>query len=331
MSPQTFVRTALALSLGGALLIPFASATPDANTPAPNAPVTAPVPVTPPKDAGPLTPVDIATIKNALRWNDNIYSGSCPVGEAGYKALAAMGIKTVVSVDGATPDVEDAHKAGLRYVHIPVEYSGITREDALKIIRAVRDLPGPVFIHCHHGLHRSPAATALVAIALANFDNAKADAALHQAGTGLNYKGLWKDVDEFKAPTKAEIDAADNSFPETARPATFIEAMVHIDERFDGLKVVKDGNLKSIANHPDTDPATEALLLREAFTELNRMDATAKRGPDFATKMQAAQDASQKLEDAIRAGNPDAANTAYDATKTTCGSCHKIYRDTKPD
>ncbi|BCM88546.1 hypothetical protein IAD21_00379 [Abditibacteriota bacterium] len=333
MNPKAIIRTALALSLGGALLVPyFASAAPDAPAPAPpNTPATGIAPAIPPKVDRPLTPVDIAAVHNALKWSDNIYSGSCPDGEAGYKALAEKGIKTIVTVDGATPDIADAHKYGLRYVHIPVEYSGIARVDALKIIRAVRDLPGPVFIHCHHGIHRGPAATALVAIALANYDTAKADAALKQAGTGLNYKGLWKDVDEFKLPTQAEIDAADNSFPETSEPSSLAAAMVHIDNRFDGLKTLKENVFKATAEHPDIDPAHEALLLREAFTELNRSEDTARRGADFAAKMQAAQDASQKLEDALTAGNVDAANTAFDATKATCGSCHKMYRDVKPN
>lgn len=322
MRPQFLIRTALVLALGGALTVPFfAVAAPDAKTPA----------TTAPKVEGPLTPVDIEAVHNALKWSDNIYSGSCPNGEVGYKALAKMGVKTIVTVDGAKPDLAVAHKYGLRYVHIPVEYSGIARVDAIKIIRAVRDLPGPVFIHCHHGIHRGPAATAMVAIALASFDNAKANAALKQAGTGANYKGLWKDVDGFKAPTKAEIDAADNTFPESTNPSSLADAMVHIDGRFDNLKPVKDGNLKAVPEHPDIEPAHEALLLSEAFTELNRSDETTKRGPDFAAKMKAAQDAAQNLEDAVRAGKIEEVVAAYDATKASCGSCHKMYRDVKGD
>ncbi|RYX86747.1 hypothetical protein EON83_00780 [bacterium] len=325
MNSKSLVRVALAFSLGGALLVPFASAAPEANAPTPLA-ATAPA-----KVDGPLTPVDIAAVHNALKWSDNIYSGSCPDGDEGYKALAEKGIKTIVTVDGAKPDLEVAHKYGLRYVHIPVEYSGIAREDAIKIIRAVRDLPGPVFIHCHHGIHRGPAATAMVAIALANYDTAKADAALKQAGTGANYKGLWKDVDEFKVPTQAEIDAADNSFPESSEPSSLATSMVHVDERFGGITAIKANGFKPVAAHPDIDPAHEALLLREAFTELGRSEATTKRGADYAAKMKAAVDASQKLEDAIKAGKVEEANAAYDATKASCGSCHKLYRDTKED
>ncbi len=320
MKPRLLIRAAFLLTLGGALATPFlVKAAPEA----------VPAAKTDTKIEGPLTPVDIAQVHNALKWSDNIYSGSCPHGEAGFKALAAQGIKTIVTVDGAKPEADLARKYGLRYVHIPVEYSGIAREDAIKIIRAVRDLPGPVFIHCHHGIHRGPAAAALVAIALANYDHTEADAALKQAGTGANYKGLWGDVDAFSVPTQAEIDAADNTFPESAAPHALAAAMVHIDERFDNLKTVKANRFQAVADHPDIDPAHEALLLREAFTELLRGEDTAKRGADYTAKMRAALDAAQKLEDAVKAGKTDEANTAFDATKASCGSCHKLFRDVK--
>ena len=44
---------------------------------------------------------------------------------AAFAALASMGIRTLVSMDGARPDVDGARRHGLRYVHIPVGYSGM--------------------------------------------------------------------------------------------------------------------------------------------------------------------------------------------------------------
>lgn len=328
--PNPFLRRSPALLLAGALLIPVCIAA------APEAPKDAAKPATveaakpAEKPTGPLTPVDIATIHNALKWSNNIYSGSCPEGgEAGFKALAAMGIKTVITVDGAQPDVENAKKYGLRYVHIPVEYSGIARVDAIKIIRAVRDLPGPVFIHCHHGLHRGPAAAALVAIALANYDNQKADDALKQAGTGLNYKGLWRDVDDFKAPTQAEIDAADNSFPEKVPMRNMTAAMIALDERLDGLKAAQKAKWTAPADHPDINPPHEAMLLREHYTELKRSPASAKFPTDFMTKLDTSERNAQALEDALRGKDLEKATTAFDAVKADCSGCHKVYRDTQ--
>lgn len=279
----------------------------------------------------PLTPITIAEVHNAFQWSNNLYSGSCPANtDAGFKALAQKGIKTIITVDGAQPNTELAGKYGMRYVHIPVEYSGIAREDALKIIRAARDLPGPVFIHCHHGLHRGPAAAALAAIALADFSNQKADFALRQAGTGANYKGLWRDVDNFKIPTQAEIDAADASFPAKAPISSMTSAMISIDERFEGLKTVQKSGWKPNADHPDLVPSHEALLLREHYTELKRSPAIAKFPADFLTKLDAAEVNARNLETILSGKEPDKiekADAALGQIKSDCGSCHKLYRD----
>src|SRR6476620_6265539 len=47
-----------------------------------------------------------------------VYSSGQP-GEKDFAALATRGIKIIISVDGATPDVEEAKKHGIRYIHLP--------------------------------------------------------------------------------------------------------------------------------------------------------------------------------------------------------------------
>src|SRR4051794_20430730 len=65
-------------------------------------------------------PPGAARVGNALRVTDNLYSGSSPEGDEGFRSLCEWGVRTVISVDGAAPDVERARRFGLRYVHLPV-------------------------------------------------------------------------------------------------------------------------------------------------------------------------------------------------------------------
>lgn len=65
----------------------------------------------------------------------HLYSGSGPDGPKAFASLARLGIKTIISVDGARPNVEAAKKSGLRYVHIPISYDGVPRERALQLVR----------------------------------------------------------------------------------------------------------------------------------------------------------------------------------------------------
>src|SRR5262245_36049218 len=76
------------------------------------------------------TPQKIAAehLPNAYRIAEKVISGGLPDGDAGFAELEALGVKTVISVDGMTPDVEGARKHGLRYVHLPHGYDGIPSE-----------------------------------------------------------------------------------------------------------------------------------------------------------------------------------------------------------
>src|SRR5688500_4513824 len=62
---------------------------------------------------------EAAGLHNLWRVAANSYSGSEPHAEEGFASLAKLGIKTVISVDGARPNLEAAAKHGMKYVHIP--------------------------------------------------------------------------------------------------------------------------------------------------------------------------------------------------------------------
>src|SRR5690242_3938505 len=77
--------------------------------------------------------VEAAGLHNVYRITDRLYSGSSPDGDEGFRSLQQLGIKTILSVDGARPDVALAHKYGMRYVHLPIGYDGMPRDQALRI------------------------------------------------------------------------------------------------------------------------------------------------------------------------------------------------------
>lgn len=279
------------------------------------------------KSTGPAVTVDLGPVDNGFRLGKKIISGSCPYGEAGFKALAQQGVKTIISVDGARPDEKIARKYGMRYVHIPVMYSGITRAQSLTIARAVRDLEGPVFIHCHHGKHRGPTAAVIAAMVNEGWTTGQAEAAMKQAGTSPHYTGLWAAAREWRPPTKEELDKADASFPSVAAVAATAAAMVTIDERWEHMSEVRDAGWKAPPSHPDIDPPHEALLLREDFRELARSPETARLPADYLQKLNEAESAAAALEAALRGNDIPKAQEAYKSVGASCKSCHVVYRD----
>jgi protein tyrosine phosphatase (PTP) superfamily phosphohydrolase (DUF442 family) len=220
-------------------------------------------------------------LHNVFRVTPRIYSGSGPEGPKAFATLARLGIKTIISVDGARPNVDAARKAGLAYVHIPIGYNGIPRERVLQLARAVKDLPGPFYIHCHHGKHRGPAAAAVAQ--LCADDQCKVGDALKllkEAGTDPRYKGLYESVEKLARPTAMELAAAP-PLVETVKAAAFTQSMVNIDHHFDHLKLSRKAGWKAPKEHPDIDPPHEALQLLEQHRELRRQPAMLKKPADF--------------------------------------------------
>ena len=287
-----------------------------------------------PKPTDEPEPIAVPGIENVFRVGPSIFSGGEPRGPEDFAALRKLGIKTVLSVDGSSPDVEDAREAGLRYVHLPIGYDGVPRPQAIRIIQAARSLPGPIYIHCHHGKHRGPAAVAVCGLALEGWSETKAIAWLEQAGTSHDYRGLYESVADFRPPTAEELEGAGTEFPESATVPELVEAMVAIDARWDALKAVQKAGYRTPADHPDVDPPHEALQLAELFRESARMEEVGVRGKAFRRGLEAADLAATVLEAALR-GYDDAetakaraeVESAFAAVSKRCTDCHARHRD----
>ena len=81
--------------------------------------------------------VDAPHLPNAYRIHEKLISGGLPEGDEAFAELKELGIKTVISVDGAKPDLAMAKKYGMRYVHLPHGYDGVPDERGAELAKAV--------------------------------------------------------------------------------------------------------------------------------------------------------------------------------------------------
>lgn len=279
--------------------------------------------------------IEAPGIENAFRLSPRLYSGGQPEADKGFETLKRLGVKTVISVDGSQPDVEAARRLGLRYVHLPVGYDGIPREQAIRLIEAVRALPGPLFVHCHHGKHRGPTAAAVCAMATENWEQAQARSWLERAGTDPRYRGLFATVDRFTPPSTKELESVRaDQLPERAKLPELVETMVAIDQAWDHLKAIEKAGFRTPKDHLDLDPPHEALLLAEHLSEAARLDDVKPRGEPLAQAFAAAAQDARALEAALRrvAEKPDPTTLQTVKTSLTrvgqdCASCHMSFRD----
>jgi protein tyrosine phosphatase (PTP) superfamily phosphohydrolase (DUF442 family) len=272
-------------------------------------------------------------LNNVYRITPQLYSGSSPEGEEGFRSLRTLGIKTIISVDGAKPDIDRAKKLGLRYVHLPVGYDGISQEQSLRLAKAMRELPGPVYIHCHHGKHRGPAA-AIAHLCLdesCGLDTVVAE--MRRAGTDPHYTGLFASAKAFRRPSPQELEALPTEFPEVAKVAALAEMMVAVDERWENLKKVRAVGWKPPPDSPDLDPAHEALQLVEHYREASRLRQVRDRADEFRRWLAEAEKRASQLEGLLRAGREQndldraATEKVFRKVGDSCAQCHGKYRD----
>ena len=274
-----------------------------------------------------VQPIEIPGVHNAFRATERIYSGSQPEGDEAFAAIAKLGVKTLVSVDGTKPDVEAARKHGLRYVHLPIGYDGVPTNRVAELAKLTAEMGGPFFVHCHHGQHRGPAAVAVMCEASEGWTPNQAVTWLREAGTATDYSGLYRAAQEFRAPTKAQL-AAVRELPEVARTSSLVEAMVAIDAHFDHLKESQKAGWKIPPGHADISPPHEATMLWEQFREIARTEDTAKRSDDYRIKLAEAEQIANSLRKLLREPSDHAAiDAAFKRAGQTCSACHQKYRN----
>ena len=279
--------------------------------------------------------IDEPALPNAYRLHERVITGGQPAGEPAFAALQQLGVKTIISVDGAKPEVLLAKKYGLRYVHLPHGYDGVPAERAKELAKAVRDLPGPIYIHCHHGHHRSPAAAMVACVGAGLLTPDHALAVLRTAGTSENYRGLYQSAESARRLDDALLDELQVEFPETAEIPPIADAMIAIEHTHDHLQALAANRGRTLEQQPDLSAAHEALLLREHYNELARTDEIESQPAGFRTLLAESEAKALTLErlltDWQQAGAsdppPEAIGQAFAVVTQSCAACHQAYRD----
>ncbi|MCB9933512.1 MAG: hypothetical protein H6841_08835 [Planctomycetes bacterium] len=247
-------------------------------------------------------PKSVGRLHNVVRISDWLYSGAQPEGPQDFAALAELGIKTIISVDGARPDVTAAKAAGLRYVHIPFGYDGVPVEARAQLARATAECARPIYVHCHHGKHRGPAGAAIVYRCDSDCTADEAAEIMRVAGTGEEYAGLWRDV---KAHDPSIEKPSAQPLAESAEVPGMAARMAEIDRAMDRLKA---GDSQA------------ALLVEEGLRECLRfLDERAE--PDLRERFERAVANATKARE-----NPGQTEPTRQLAKD-CKGCHSLHRN----
>ena len=278
---------------------------------------------------------DWVDLHNVFRLSDAIVSGGEPHGEDAIRRIAEMGVKTIVSVDGKTPDQETAAAYGMRYVHVPIQYKGITPDERLRLAKTFRELEGPFFVHCFHGKHRGPAAAALGRVVLDGAPREEAVAEMRQyCGTSEKYGGLYETIARGVMPTEEQTRAFSWTFPAAHAFEGFRGLMVAATRAHDHLKLTAKRGFRPDPEHPDLNAQSEAARLAELFQASLNLDETQKQPEEYRAWLQESADHARALVQRIgelqtheAEGLLADAMAELQAVTQRCDSCHKVYRN----
>ena len=286
------------------------------------------------KRASEAVAVKIGNLKNTYLYTKDVYGGSGPYREADFEALHALEIELIVSVDGAQPQLELAKKYGIRYVHIPISYNGVEAQAQAQLVKTFQQRKGPMYVHCHQGKHRGPAASMSLLIGAGVLNNKNALRILKQVGTSKNYTGLYRDV---KNAQRLNVETIKNTpaLQEYTKVSDLTASMVQIELVWDHLRLAQQAGWGVPKDHPDIDPAHEALMLHELFVELKRQDQAQQLNAEeartlgkFKTFLQQSVDQSRTFEYAIRQkASASVIETNFTHLKQSCYDCHQEFRD----
>ncbi|HEX5702461.1 MAG TPA: tyrosine-protein phosphatase [Pyrinomonadaceae bacterium] len=113
-------------------------------------------------------------IKNFGQMDDRFFRGAQPKTEEDYKALAALGIKTIIDLTDDPKEYEKplVESLGMKYVHIPMiakKYPTPAATEAF--LKTVNDpSTGKFYLHCAGGRHRTGAMGAVYRYEFYNWD-----------------------------------------------------------------------------------------------------------------------------------------------------------------
>jgi protein tyrosine phosphatase (PTP) superfamily phosphohydrolase (DUF442 family) len=267
-----------------------------------------------------------SSIQNLRQLTPTLYSGGQPKTTYNFQQLADLGIRTIISVDAVAPDPELADHQGIRVVHLPIGYDGIDPARTIEFAAAIQQLEHPIFLNCHHGTQRAPAALCAGAIGADLITAEEADRFMKAAGTSQEYPGLWDAVRHSK-PLDQSVLESSIEFPARASVSGFIEGMAQLGRLHDELWDLAEDNWNASEYHPDRSASAVIGELYDHMRTLRQLDFFKQKGTMLRTRFEESTELANKLETEIIARNYPLSQDTLDALSASCTQCHTRFRD----
>tara|TARA_B100002052_G_scaffold293136_1_gene315789 strand:+ start:983 stop:1882 length:900 start_codon:yes stop_codon:yes gene_type:complete len=258
-------------------------------------------------------------VERLVEFDEGMLCGSQPETVQALDALKRLGVGTIICVDGVPPEVAAIEARDMSVMHIPLGYGEVTARQRLQLAAALHQAgsESKVYIHCHHGYHRSGAAAAIASVATGRLTASEAIDRMKRSGTSPDYKGLWTSVDAT-VRLKPEVIASVPPPPASIAPLGMVESMIRADDLMDRLD--------------PQDPASwsirDAALLADLFRQLQQDSSIETHGARFASQMDDSWKRAVELETGIEDRlDPERLLLIRHRLAASCKACHASHRN----
>lgn len=164
--------------------------------------------------------VEKTSVPNLYRVESDLYRSGSP-GAAGFKELAALGVKSVLDVESPGDDAA-ARGTGVKVFHVPMTAWGLRDERVLQALKILADPANrPIVIHCHLGADRTGAMMALYRVVVQGWS--KDDAIREMDDGGYHHSSWFRNLDRYVAG--ADVDVFRKALKITKPAATLAAAL----------------------------------------------------------------------------------------------------------
>lgn len=204
---------------------------------------------------------------NAL--TDTVLYGATPVKESDFERLQTLGVRAIISVDGVSPKTVHALERSISYLHLPIGYGRIDDGRAMDLAKATKSLPGKIYIHCHYGQHRAPAAAIVACVGIGSIPPHEVDSILSKIYPNTKYKSLVDSARRARVFPTGELANHQIDFAGISHTNATSKLMSELVGPAEDLFKMLGSPTSRSSVHLDR-LTHDSLLVFEAFQELNR-------------------------------------------------------------
>lgn len=154
------------------------------------------VETTPSRPSAWASPLQAEGLHNFYKVSEHLYRSAQP-GEAGYQAIAQLGVGTVLNLRQYHldhPPVEPEVQA-MQFRHVSMNAGNFTEQQVLEALTVIAESPKPVLVHCLHGSDRTGTIVAMYRLVCQGWDKQQALDELMSGGYG--YHRFFSNIPEF--------------------------------------------------------------------------------------------------------------------------------------